>query len=61
MPKQESRRTRYVVKMVFPQKYLKRCDLDDLVLKFCNTALQGGLSPDLWKISNIIPTPEKGI
>ena len=39
---------------------LKRCNLDDIVLKFCNSALLEGLAPDQWKISNIIPVPKKG-
>ena len=39
---------------------LKRCNLDDLVLKYCNTALLEGIAPDQWKISNIIPVPKKG-
>ena len=39
---------------------LKRCDLDDLVLSFCNRALQEGIAPDQWRVSNIIPVPKKG-
>ena len=30
---------------------LKRCDLDDLVLSFCNRALQEGIAPGLLPIS----------
>ena len=43
-----------------PPEVLKRCDLDDIVLKYCNTALTEGKAPDQWKISNIIPVPKKG-
>ena len=43
-----------------PPEVLKRCDLDDIVLKFCNTALTEGMAPEQWKISNIIPVPKKG-
>ena len=43
-----------------PPEVLKRCDLDDIVLNFCNTALTEGLAPEQWKISNIIPVPKKG-
>lgn len=39
---------------------LKRCDLDQIVLDFCNQALTKGEKPDHWSISNIIPLPKKG-
>ena len=39
---------------------LKRCDLDLIVLDFCNRALTRGEKPDHWSISNIIPLPKKG-
>ena len=39
---------------------LKRCDLDSIVLDFCNRALIRGEKPDHWSISNIIPLPKKG-
>ena len=40
---------------------IKRCDVDDIILiKFCNKALEEGLAPEQWKISNIVPVPKKG-
>ena len=39
---------------------LKRCDLDEIILDFCNNALLHGKKPDQWSISNIIPIPKKG-
>ena len=39
---------------------LKRVDIDDIVLKFCNDALSEGKIPEQWKISNIVPVPKKG-
>ena len=39
---------------------MKRVDIDDIILKFCNDALCDGLIPDQWKLSNIIPVPKKG-
>ena len=39
---------------------MKRVDIGDVILKFCNDALCDGLIPDQWKISNIVPVPKKG-
>ena len=39
---------------------LKRCDLDEIVLGFCNGALEGKGIPEQWTVSNIIPVPKKG-
>ena len=39
---------------------LKRVDIYDIVLKFCNNTLCDGNIPDQWKLSNIIPVPKKG-
>ena len=39
---------------------MKRVDIDDIILKFCNDALCDGQIPDQWKLSNIIPVPKKG-
>ena len=39
---------------------LKRCDLDQIVLEFCNNALMNGEKPEQWSISNIVPLPKKG-
>ena len=38
---------------------MKRCDLDQIVLDFCNKALTKGVKPDHWSIS-IMPLPKKG-
>ena len=39
---------------------MKRVDIDDVILKFCNDALCDGLIPDQWKLSKIVPVPKKG-
>ena len=39
---------------------MKRVDIDDIILKFCNSALRDGNIPDQWRLSNIIPVPKKG-
>ena len=39
---------------------LMRCDFDEIILGFCNQALEDGLAPDQWRISNIVPVPKKG-
>ena len=39
---------------------LKRVDLDDLILRFCNRALVDGSIPDQWRKLNIVPVPKKG-
>ena len=39
---------------------MKRVDIDDVILKFCNDALCDGLIPDQWKLSNIVSVPKKG-
>ena len=40
---------------------LKRCNLDDIILEFCNIALTNGNErPDQWSIINIIPIPKSG-
>ncbi|KAJ4943537.1 hypothetical protein JOQ06_006037 [Pogonophryne albipinna] len=38
----------------------KYCDLDDLILDFCNLALLHNMQPDIWSLSNIIPVPKAG-
>ena len=43
-----------------PPEVLKRCDIDDIVLGFCNGALNGEGVPDQWRISNLVPVPKKG-
>ena len=39
---------------------MKRVDIDDIILQFCNEALSDGPIPEQWKLSNIIPVPKKG-
>ena len=41
-------------------KVIKRCDFDEIILGFCNQALNDGVAPEQWRISNIIPVPKKG-
>ncbi len=40
---------------------LKRCNLDDIILEFCNIALSSGdEAPEQWSIKNIIPFRKTG-
>jgi len=39
---------------------LKRVDIDDIMLQFCNDALTLQEIPDQWKNINIVPVPKKG-
>ena len=41
-------------------KVLKRCNIDDIILYFCNKALLDKMKPTIWSIFNIIPIPKKG-
>ena len=43
-----------------PPEVMKRIDVDDIILDFCNTALCDGDIPEQWKYSNIVPVPKKG-
>ena len=43
-----------------PPEVLERCDLDDIVLDFCNDALLEGKKPSHWSILNIEPIPKSG-
>ncbi|XP_072046557.1 uncharacterized protein [Amphiura filiformis] len=43
-----------------PPEVLKRCNLDDIVLGFCNDALIKGKKPDQWSILNIVPILKTG-
>ena len=43
-----------------PPEVLKRCDLDDIVLKFCNDAFVNRRKPSQWSILNIVPIPKSG-
>ena len=43
-----------------PPEVLKRCDLDDIVLGFCNDALVSREKPSQWSILNIVPIPKSG-
>ena len=42
------------------EEVMKRCDFDEIILGFCNQALNDGVAPEQWRISNIIPVPKKG-
>ena len=39
---------------------LKRCQVDDIILEFCNTALLHCKKPSQWSLANIIPIPKTG-
>jgi hypothetical protein len=39
---------------------LKRCNLDDVILEFCNDALLNGRKPEQWSLLNLIPIPKSG-
>ncbi|XP_015753298.1 PREDICTED: uncharacterized protein LOC107333054 [Acropora digitifera] len=39
---------------------LKRCDLDSIILDFCNRALTNRQIPSQWSVLNIIPIPKTG-
>lgn len=43
-----------------PPEVLKYCDLDDIILEFCNLALLHNRLPDMWSLSNIVPVPKSG-
>ena len=43
-----------------PPEVLKRCNIDDIILEFCNNALTRGEKPDQWSILNIVPIPKSG-
>ena len=39
---------------------LKRCDLDSIILDFCNKALTNRQIPSQWSVLNIVPIPKTG-
>ena len=43
-----------------PPEVLKRCNIDDIILEFCNKALINGDKPKQWSILNIVPIPKAG-
>ena len=43
-----------------PPEVMKRVDMDEIVLDFCNRALCNGEVPEQWKTSIIVPVPKKG-
>ena len=43
-----------------PPEVLKRCDIDDIVLKFANKLLLNLEKPDQWSESNLIPIAKSG-
>ena len=44
-----------------PPEVLKRCDLDDIVLDFCNDALLEGKKPSQGSVLNIVPSQNQVI
>ena len=43
-----------------PGEVIKYCNINDIILHFCNTALHTGQRPKLWDITNITPKPKSG-
>ncbi len=43
-----------------PPEVIKRCNLDEIILDFCNQALLNNRKPDQWSILNLIPVPKSG-
>ena len=43
-----------------PPEVLKNCDLDDIILGFCNLALLHNRLPHMWSLSTIVPVPKSG-
>ena len=43
-----------------PPEVLKRCDIDEIILDFCNRALLNNRKPEQWSIINLIPVPKSG-
>ncbi|CAJ1087327.1 PREDICTED: ubiquitin carboxyl-terminal hydrolase CYLD-like [Xyrichtys novacula] len=41
-----------------PPEVLKNCDLNNIILEFCNLALLH--NPDMWSLSNIVRVPKAG-
>ena len=39
---------------------IKRCNIDDIILDFCNAALLNRNKPKQWAILNLIPVPKSG-
>ena len=43
-----------------PPEVLRNCELDVIMLEFCNMALMVNNKPTQWSLSNIIPIPKSG-
>ncbi len=43
-----------------PPEVLKRCDLVEIILDFCNQALLNNKKPEQWAILNLTPVPKSG-
>ena len=43
-----------------PPEVLKRCDVDEIILDFCNQALIDNRKPDQWSTLNLISIPKSG-
>ena len=43
-----------------PPEVLKRCDMDAIILSFCNNDLVNGEKPSQWSVLNIVPISKSG-
>ncbi|XP_072016329.1 uncharacterized protein [Amphiura filiformis] len=43
-----------------PPEVIKRCNLDEIILDFCNKAFVSNEKPDQWSIMNLIHVPKSG-
>jgi hypothetical protein len=43
-----------------PVEVIKRCQIEEIVLSFCNEALMNKNKPAKWSILNIVPIPKAG-
>ncbi len=43
-----------------PPEVLRNCELDEIMLEFCNMAPMANNMPTQWSLSNIIPLPKSG-
>ena len=55
-----SKKGKAVEWMKIRTEFLKRCDLDAIVLQLCNRALIDKAKPRQWSLLNIIPIPKSG-
>ena len=43
-----------------PGEVIKYCNINDIILHFCNAVFNTGQRPELWDITNITPIPKSG-